>query len=394
MKLNISKLFYGIVLSLIVFFVFAPLNFYVGAIFAIGTFAFASGLIPSEQNVLGANYAATALAVGQGKLIEKFASTELREIDPVTYKALRKSSEIMFPSHKVLRTREDRPITASYFNRVVKALGAGRSATPAFSVGTSSVLTPSFSTYSTGFLLSMKQAGNNVFSYQEMMNTAIENTLKDFSKGNETTAVNYIYNNRSTVNAGVADGTFNVANATFEIQDATAFNRAILITETNMAENLYGGQALTIFCDSIAWNKLMFLKMQGTSNATNTSFQFEGKTFVRSLGLTAKAAALGYTKGYWIAAADGTFGILDWIPTENKNSEDHGFAKWGNFFNPIDEADYAVYIYGQPLDASATGGYTQDWVENIEFSIDLAPEIAPTDIGGAGETVLQGFALV
>ncbi len=161
-----------------------------------------------------------------------------------------------------------------------------------------------------------------------------------------------------------------------------------------MSENLYGGQALTIFCDSIAWNKLMFLKAQGVSNATNTSFQFEGKTFVRSLGLTAKAAALGYTKGYWIAAATGTFGILDWIPTENRKSEDHGFAKWGNFFNPIDEADYAVYIYGQPLDGTGTGGYTQDWVENIEFSIDLSPEIAPTDIGGAGETVLMAFAAV
>ena len=341
-----------------------------------------------------ANYAATALAKGQGKLIEKFASTELREIDPVTYKALRASSEIMFPSHKVLRTREDRPIEANYFNRVVKSLGTGRSATPSYAVGTSSILTPSFTTYSTGFLLSMKQAGNNVFNYEEMMATAIENTLKDFSKGNETTAVNYIYNNRSSVNAGVADGTFNSTNNVFEIQDATAFNRAILVTETNMAENLYGGEALTIFCDSIAWNKLGFLKMQGANNATNTSFQFEGKTFVRSLGLTAKAQALGYNKGFWIAAVTGTFGILDWIPTENKKGEDHGFAKWGNFYNPIDAADYAVYIYGQPLDGTSTGGYTQDWVENIEFSIDLAPEIAPTDIGGAGETVLQAFALV
>lgn len=394
MKLNTSKLFYGIVLSLIITFVFAPINPIVGIVFGALSLSFTLGLIPTPGNVLGANYAATALAKGQGKLIEKFASTELREIDPVTYKALRKSSEVMFPSHKVLRTREDRPIEASYFNRVVKSLGTGRSATPSYSVGTSSILTPSFTTYSTGFLLSMKQAGNNVFNYEEMMQTAIENTLKDFSRGNETTAVNYIYNNRSSVNAGVADGIFNTTTNVFEIQDATAFNRAILVTETNMAENLYGGESLTIFCDSIAWNKLGFLKMQGANNAVNSSFQFEGKTFVRSLGLTAKAQALGYNKGLWIAAVTGTFGILDWIPTENKTSEDHGFAKWGNFFNPIDEADYAVYIYGQPLDGSSTGGYTQDWVENFEFSLDLSPEIAPTDIGGAGETVLQAFALV
>jgi len=341
-----------------------------------------------------ANYALTALATGQAKLIQKFASTELREIDPVTYKALRKSSEIMFPSHKELRTREDRAITAAYFNRVTRALGAGRSATPAYGTGLSSILTPSFSTASDGFLMTMKTGDNNVLKYQETFDYNIENTLKNFSKGNETLAVNYIYNNRSAKNIGVANGTFNVANVTFEISDANDGNKAIVVTETNMAENLYGGMPLTIFCDSIAFNKFALISQQGVGNALNTSFQFAGKTFVRSLELTAKAIALGYSKGYWIAAADGTFGILDWIPMQNRMGKDHGFANWASFNNPIDGADYAVYIYGQPLDGSASGGYTQDWVENIEFSIDLSPEIAPTDIGGAGETVLQAFALV
>lgn len=340
------------------------------------------------------SYAATALAKGQGKLIQKYASTELREIDPVTYKALRKSTEIMFPSHKDLRTREDRPIEASYFTRAKRNLGTGRSATPSGVVGSSNVLTPSFTTSSDTFLMTMKTGGANVLGYQDTMDYQIENTLKNFSAGNETLAVNYIFNNRSSVNVGVADGTFNAVNTTYEINDTDKFNRSIVITETNMAENLYGGMALTIFCDSVSFNRFALLSQQGVANALNTSFQFAGKTFVRSLALTAKAAVLGYTKGYWIAAPDGTFGILDWIPQQNIKGEDKGFAKWSTFHNPIDEADYAVYIYGQPLDGSASGGYTQDWVENIEFSIDLAPELAPTDLGGAGETVLQAFALV
>ena len=394
MKLNISRLFYGIVIAFLLLAIFSTVSPIVGAVFAILSLLFTLGIIPTAGNVLGANYAATALAKAQPKLIQKFASTELREIDPVTYKALRRSSEIMFPSHKVLRGREDRVIEAAYFNRTKRNLGSARNYNPSGVVGTSAVLTPSFSTYSDVFSLSMKQAGNNVFAYEEMMQTAIENVLKNFSAGNETMAVNYIYNNRSSVNAGVADGTFNVVNNVFEITEAQSLNRVMQITDTNMAENLYGGMALTVFCDSIAFNKFAFLSKQGESNATNTSFQFGGKTYIHSLALTAKAIALGYSKGFWITAADGTFGLLDWIPKENRETRDHGYAKWSMFKNPIDGCDYAVYNYGIAADSSATGGYTQDWLDNIEFSIDLAPEIAPTDIGGAGETVLQAFGLI
>src|ERR1035437_1640140 len=178
-----------------------------------------------------ANYAATALAKAQPKLIEKFASTELREIDPVTYKALRKSSETMFPSHKVLRGREDRAIEAAYINRSKRSLGSARNYNPTGVVGVSAVLNPSFATYSDVFSLSMKQAGNNVFAYEEMMQGAIENALKNFSAGNETMAVNYIYNNRSSVNAGVADGTFNGVNNVFEITEAQSLNRVMQITD-------------------------------------------------------------------------------------------------------------------------------------------------------------------
>lgn len=383
----------GILIALFLFVFTAPLSILFASALGIFSVLVTFGVIPMPAGIAGINYAATALAKAQPKLIEKFASTELREIDPVTYKALRRSSEIMFPSHKELRGREDRTIEAGYLTRTVRSLGTGRNYNPSGSTGVSAVLTPSFTTYNDVFSLSMKQAGNNTFAYEEMMQGTIENVLKNFSKGNEANSVTYIYNNRSAVNIGVAEGTFNSTNSVFEIAESAVGNRMAQITDTNMAENLYSG-ALTIFCDSIAWNKMKFLAQQGGNNAVNTQFQFEGKTYVRSLGLTAKAALLGYTKGFWIAAEDGTFGILDWIPKENRDGRIQNTARWSMFSNPIDGCDYAVYTYGIPQDSSATGGYTQDWLDNIEFSIDLAPEIAPTDIGGAGETVLQAFALI
>lgn len=350
---------------------------------------------PRQEGIAGlTNYLATALAKAQPKLIEKFASTELREIDPVTYKAFRRSSEIMFPSHKVLRTREDRPIEAGYLERTIRALGTGRNYNATGANGVSNVLVPSFITYNDPFSISMKQADDNTFTADEMMAGLVENTLKNFSRGNETTCVNFLYNNRSAVNVGVSEGTFNTPNQVFEVNEGVVGNRFAQIIETNMAENLYGGMPLTIFCDSIAFNKFRFLSAQGTMNAVNTSFQFDNKTFVLSLGLTAKAIALGYTKGFCEVAADGTFGILDWIPKQNRMGEEHLPYKWSMFSNPIDDCDYAVYQWYIAADQSGTGGYTQDLQNNFEFSIDLAPEIAPTDIGGAGETVIQAFGLV
>lgn len=343
-----------------------------------------------------ANYALTALAKAQPKLIEKFASTELREIDPVTFKALRRSSEIMFPSHKVLRTREDRPIEAGYFTRTKRALGAGRSHAPAGVTGVSGILTPSFTTYSDPFSISLKQMDDNTFSEEEAMAALIENCLKNFSAGNESMATSFIFTNRSAKNIAVAEGTFVTAggNNTFEVQDAANGNRFMQIIDSAMAENYYGGMAMTIFCDTIAFNKFAFQAKQGISNYQNTSFQFEGKTYVKSLGLTALAATLNYTKGFCIAGADGTFGMLDWIPVQNRTGIEKAPYTYSSFINPIDDCDYAVFSWYVAADKSATGGYTQDIDTTFEFSIDLAPEIAPTDIAGAGETALLAFALV
>src|ERR1035437_2049706 len=194
---NFSQKTNGVILSFLLLVAFSIVSPMLGFALAFLGILFTFNIIPSMGNVLGVNYVLTALAKAQPKLIEKFASTELREIDPVTYMALRRSSEIMFPSHKVLRTREDRAIEAAYLTRTVRALGTGRNYNPSGTTGVSAVLTPSFTTYNDVFSISMKQADNNVFAYEEMMAGLIENVLKNFSKGNETLAVNYIYNNRS-----------------------------------------------------------------------------------------------------------------------------------------------------------------------------------------------------
>lgn len=339
-----------------------------------------------------ANYAPSALVKAQAKLLGMFQAGELRVADPVTYKSFLKNSNIMFPDAKILRTREDRALDAYYKLRASRSLGSARVHNPSGAVGDSGTLSVSYVTYSDAFKISMKQADNNVFAYEEMFANDIENVIKNFSDGNESTAVNFIHNNRSQVNVAVAEGTFNATTYAFEISDTGVGSRAPQITDSAMAENRYGGLSLTIFCDSIAFNKFAYLSKQGATNANNTSFQFENKTFVRSLGLTAKATALGYTKGYWIAAADGMFGLLDWIPKQNREGAVKPPYNYGSFLNPIDGLNYAVFSTYVAQDSTSIGGYTQDVLTNYEFSIDLAFEKAP--LSTSNEQIFQAFALV
>jgi hypothetical protein len=391
LRINVTKLFSGFLTAIIAFLLLAPISIGFAAFAALAIIAMTLGIVPMPSGLVGTNYVPSALAKGQAKILSLFQAGELREIDPVTYKQFRRNAEIMMPSHKVLRTREDRTLEAYYTKRTVRSLGTGRSHNPSGVTGDSGVLTPSFITYNDKFSISSKQADNNVFAFDEMFANEVANVLKNFARGNETTATNYLFNNRSAVNNAVAEGTFNAVSNAFEIIEANNGQRAIQITDSAMNENLYGGP-LTVFCDTIAYNKFAFLSKQGAENAVNTSFQFEGKTFVKSLYMTAKAATLGYTKGFWIAVPDGTIGVLDWIPKQNREGMIKPPYTYASFSNPIDGLDYALFSTYVAQDSTSVGGYTQDILTQYEFSIDLAFENAP--LSTANETTIQAFALV
>lgn len=350
------------------------------------------GLIQMAPGMVGANYVPSAIAKAQAKLLSKFANNELRAVDPVTFKAFLKNSEIMFPTAKTLRTREDRTLEAYYKLRTYRALGTGRTHAPSGAQGDSGVLTPSYTTYNDVFKTSLKLADNNVFSLEELVANEAENLVKNFSEGNETVATDHIFNNRSGVNVAVAEGTFNAVTTTFEITGSTNGTRSIQITRSAMDENKYNGATLTVFCDTVAFNKFHYLANQGTSNAVNTQFQFEKLTFIKSLYLTAKAATLGYTGGFWIAAPDDTFGVLDWIPKQNRAGVNMAPYEYSSFLNPIDGLNYAVFKTYAAGNTTASGGYTQDITTQYEFSVDLAFEHAPLSV--ANETTFQAFAIV
>ena len=339
-----------------------------------------------------ANYLPSALAKAQAVLLNAFADADKRFRDPVVHKSFLQNSTIMFPDFQTIRSREDRTIEAYAKVKTARSLGSGRSHNHTGSKGDTQTMTPSWSTYNDTFSISLKQADNNVFSYDEMMSNELENGVRNFMVGLESVATTYLHNNRSGVNVASVEGTFNGTNDVFEVANASAGDRFLQIATTTMDLNAYQGLRYTVYCDTIAWNKLNYQFNQGSANSANLSFQFGGVEILHAPELNSLASGLSYTLGYMCLVPEGHIGALPWIPRQNRQGVSTKENQYGQILNPFDGVNYAVHSYEQRSDQSSAGGYTQDVLTEFELSLDMAYEHAP--LSTADETPIFAFALV
>ena len=339
-----------------------------------------------------ANRTTANLVKAQAKLIGAFQNAELRFRFPATYLALRAMAPIMFPNYDVLRTREDRSVETNFATRSSRALGSARTHNHTGVKGDTSILTPTWASYTDKFNMSLKQADNSLYNADEQMFQELSNTISNFMEGYETAATAYLFNNRSGVNTATAEGTFDATDDVFEIVEAKE-SRAIQITKIAMDANKYSG-GMTVFCDSISYAKFEFQAAQGISNATNLSFQFGGVTFIHSVELGALGAGLvsAYAKGFWIVVPNGMVATLPWIPKQNREGVVTKENEYSNILNPIDGESYALHSYETRADDSANNGYTQDVVTQYEISQDLAFTKAPLTTASA--TPILAYAIV
>ena len=332
------------------------------------------------------------LVKAQARLLGAFQSSELRFRFPATYLALKAMSPVMFPNYSELRVREDRTVETNFAARSSRSLGSARTHNHTGVKGDTATLTPTWASYTDKFNMSLKQADNSLYNADEQMFQEISNVVANFMEGYETAATASLFNNRSGVNVATAYGSFDSTNDVFEIQAADQ-DTAIQITKIAMDANKYVG-SMKVFCDSVSYAKFEKQAAQGVSNATNLSFQFNGVTFVHSVGLGALAVALdaGYNKGFWIVVPDGTVATLPWIPVQNRQGVSTKVADFSSLLNPVDGEAYGIHTYEVGADDSANNGYTQDVVTQYEVSQDLAFVKAP--LTTAGETTIQAFGIV
>jgi hypothetical protein len=336
-----------------------------------------------------AYFVPSVLLAGQSKFNEKFLSGEWRMPDSVAIRAA-SLAEIANPMLSQIRTREDRTITAYFPVKQSAITGTARAAAHTGARGDSSSENLSWSTYSEPFSISIKQADNNVFSFAEMFAATQRNALINLVGRLDAAFVASLVADKSGVNSGGGMGAFDAADDVYENPLSEA-NYLFQNIKDSMWFNNYRGE-LIVVADSRAFSLAQRLRAQGSANATNYGFQFDG---MNVLGTTRTVLGTSYG-GSAVAFENGLVAVVPWIPKQNRKALDPEKAMtyigdYGQIFLPdLPNVPFAIHAYSSRADNGSYGGYTQDVTMYFEISIDLAYVSAPLSTSTASPVLAFG----
>ncbi len=331
-----------------------------------------------------ANFSVSNLIQAQALLSEKYQKPEMRQAAAPILRLGHSNSEILIPSHKTLRTREDRAIEAYILKRNVRStMGVGRTAEHTGEIGESLAMSLAWTTFTDKFQMSLKLLDNNVFDFNTALANQFAQVLQNIREDAEKWLAGWLFAERTQVNKATKNGSFNGTNYAFEI-DLANKARFWQMVKSMMRQNNYEG-IYDVIADPTAYADAEFHAAQGAANATNYGFQFNGMNFVQSNDLDDAE----YTGGVSLVLPANTFGVLDWIPKQNRegwgdyNTSVGGF---GSIVDPVSGLTMALHGWAKQADTSARNGNAQDVVLEFEVSVDLSANIAPLSTGN--ETVV------
>jgi hypothetical protein len=346
-----------------------------------------------------ANYATANLTKYQAKIMAAFNTGEIRFREPAVFKAIKRQTEILIPSHNAIKNAAKRTTgEINYFARSARSLGSsGEIYNHTGTRGDSAVLVPEWVKRDDTMVWSLKQANGLVFENEDIVLNEMQNMFANFAEGLESDAATFLHTNRTGVNSYSRQGSFNGDNDVFEIEeDLTSVTstgyRALQIANSVIEANKWKGYQLEIFCDSLAYDKFQALAAQGAANSANLTFQFQGKTFVKSYELDAKAVALGYTNGYFIIAPVGTLACLDWIPEQYRGGIQTQVNTYGNLIDPNTGLVLATHQYQERANNTDNNGENQDVNTQTQGFVYLSFNHQPLTV--ANESPLFAFAYV
>ena len=342
-------------------------------------------------------YSAVNLLNAQVALNTPQSSFELRVIEPTTYMAIKGMTGTAVPGYESLRTMESRTVQINTPERSIRTLLSERTFNHTGNVGQAIEETLQWTQNVDVSSYTLKQGDNSEYTLDKMITNEITNMGLNIIEGIESNAIDFIFSNRTQVNASTTGGAFDPTDDVFQITEATDGEDIAQITEMVMNELAFKG-SITVFCTPVAWNKFQKLMAQGISNATNTSFAFGNLTFVKSLGLEGSTrfgglnSAAGYPLGAWIAVPTGSLAVLDWIPQQNRASYSDAEGSYGFLQLPMIDTQVAIHSYAQRADGTSTGGFQQDVLTQLEMSYDTSFFDAP--ISAANTTTLVAFVFI
>lgn len=336
-----------------------------------------------------ANFTPSNLVKAQVFLKKMFNEAEMRSKRSAALVLGLKNNDVLIPSHKEIRTREDRDVEAYIAKRQSRATTAARTALHTGARGDSFALPITWSTYTDTFSMSAKQLDNNKFNFDQAFAIELRNAAINIHESIETGRIDFLMANRTQINAATKGGTFNAANDTFEIS-ADKEGRFYQIAKSMMRQNKYKG-VYDVIADSKMFVDAEFFLNQGDANETNTAFQFAGLNISESIELE----DANYAEGIALFLPEGNYGVLPWIPKQNREGWGEGqLNEVGRFMSIPDPMgtgmDLALSVYAKREDSTASNGMEQDVTLQFELSVDIADVLAPLSV--ATESVVYEVA--
>lgn len=321
-----------------------------------------------------ANFSPSNLVKAQLMVNDRYKAPENRyKQTPVLQLGLQYANQLI-PDAAAMRTREDRSVSAYLLARSKRTAGSTRTHNHSGNRGDSIEQALTWGIYSDVFSISLKQMDTNLFGFETTLSQQLENAMKNVVEKAETSVLTALIASKSAINIATKNGTFNAINGAFEI---TGQDRFYQYLKSMMSQNFYSGE-IDVIADPIAYANAEYQSAQGAGNATNSGFQFNGMNIVLSNEL-ANATYPG--ADVVLSMQRGSFGLIPWIPKENRMG-------WGDYnsyvggYGVINDPwglglTFAVHGYSNRADASASNGSAQDVLMEFEVSLDLASAVAP-----------------
>jgi hypothetical protein len=336
------------------------------------------------------NFNASNLVMAQALLNADFQSPELRQAPSPVLTLGQRNSQILIPGHLQLRTREDRAIQAYIIKRNLRTTtGSGRTYNHTGALGDSMAVSLAWTSFVDKFKFTLKWLDNNMFDANRILANQFSQAFQNIRNDIEVTLVSYLMSNKTEVNIAAKNGTWNDTDFAFEIA-ATNGGRFWQLAKSMMFQNHYNGM-YDVVADPVSYANAEFAAAQGTANYTNYGFQFNGMNIAQSINLD----DANYDAGIALFLPANTFGVLDWIPKQNREGEgDYNtyVGGFGSMIDPVSGLTMAIHGYSNRADTSTTNGSKQDVVIEFEVSVDISPNLAP--LSTADETVVFEVAQV
>lgn len=344
-----------------------------------------------------ANFTPSNLVAGQALFNDKFKSGEWRMPDTAALKTAT-LGEVANPMLAELRKREDRTVYAYFPIRQAATNGTARAAAHTGARGDSVQETISWTTLSEPFSISLKQADNNNFSFEQIYAAGLRNAVFNLLNRMDAYFVTSLIADKTQYSVGGGYGAFAATPDDYQLA-ATYKANFYQNVKAMMEKNLFRGNLIGIV-DSTAYVLAQEKAAQGANNGVNTAFQFMGFDAIVPTTRTILDVPTTYTES-GLFFETGLVGVIPWIPKQNRKGLNPQLAlsyngDYGMFQVPeMPGIDFAIHSYAQRADNGATNGYTQDLTIELEVSVDLGYVSAPcSTFRGAGDSVVYSAGVL